>query len=55
MKKVRKVTKSMLRISIDKKLDDYMSELFSNKSRYIEWLIHQDLIKNGKDVKKIIL
>lgn len=33
-----------------------MEELFDNKSKYIEWLIQQDLLKNGKsDVEKIIL
>jgi hypothetical protein len=26
-----------------------------NKSKYIEWLIYNDLIKNNKDVKNIII
>lgn len=42
-------------ISIDKKLDNYMEEMFDNKSAYIEWLIEQDLLKNEVDLEKIIL
>ena len=42
-------------ISIDKKLDNYMEEIFDNKSAYIEWLIEQDLLKNGIDLEKIII
>lgn len=42
-------------ISIDKKLDNYMEEMFDNKSAYIEWLIEQDLLKNGVDIEKIII
>lgn len=42
-------------ISIDIKLDDYMEEIFDNKSAYIEWLIEQDLLKSGVDLEKIIL
>jgi hypothetical protein len=42
-------------ISIDKKLDNYMEEIFDNKSAYIEWLIEQDLLKIGIDLEKIII
>jgi hypothetical protein len=42
-------------ISIDKKLDIYIEEMFNNKSAYIEWLIEQDLLKNGIDLEKIII
>jgi len=42
-------------ISIDKKLDEYMEEMFDNKSAYIEWLIEQDLLKNGVNLEKIII
>jgi hypothetical protein len=42
-------------ISIDKKLDDYMEEMFDNKSAYIEWLIEQDLLKSGVNLEKIII
>ena len=50
--KKEKVTVS---ISVDKKLDKYMNEMFENKSKYIEWLIEQDLGKSGIDISKIIL
>jgi hypothetical protein len=42
-------------VSIDRKLDEYMEDLVSNKSKYIEWLIYQDLSKNDDEIKKIIL
>jgi len=42
-------------ISIDRKLDNYMEEMFDNKSSYIEWLIEQDLIKSGVCLDKIII
>jgi hypothetical protein len=52
--KVKK-EKVSVSISIYKKLDDYMEEMFDNKSAYIEWLIEQDLLKNGVDLEKIII
>ena len=52
--KVKK-EKVSVSISIDSKLDDYMEELFKNKSAYIEWLIEQDLLKNGVSLEKIII
>lgn len=42
-------------VSIDRKLYDYMEEMFDNKSAYIEWLIEKDLLKNGVDIEKIII
>ena len=36
-------------ITINKKLDDLMNELMSNKSKYIEWLIYNDLKNNSND------
>lgn len=50
--KKEKVTVS---ISVYKKLDKYMNEMFDNKSKYIEWLFEQDLLKSGVDLEKIIL
>ena len=50
-----KKDKVSVSISIDRKLDDYMEEMFDNKSAYIEWLIEQDLLKNGVDLEKIII
>ena len=52
---MRKKEKVIVSISIDKKLNNYMEELFDNKSEYIEWLIEQDLLKKGIDIKKIIV
>jgi len=52
MKRIKKV----INISIDKKLDDYMNDLFDNKSKYIECLILRYLKKSlsDKDLQKII-
>jgi len=55
MKKKSKKEKVIVSLSIDRKLDDYMNEMFENKSRYIEWLVEQDLLKNRVDLEKIIL
>jgi len=52
--KVKK-EKVSVSISVDRKLDDYMNDMINNKSEYIEWLIEQDLLKNGIDLEKIIL
>lgn len=44
-----KKTKSKVKISIalDKKIKDYLEDNFQNKSKYIEHLIFEDLVKNG--------
>lgn len=49
-------TKKVINISIDRKIDDKMNELFGNKSKYIEYLILQDLKKyiNDDELEKII-
>ena len=47
--------KKIRSVSIDRKLDNYMDEKISNKSKYIEWLIYQDLKKNDEEIEKIIL
>ena len=49
-------TKINRTVSIDRNLDNIMNEKIRNKSKYIEWLIFQDL-KNIDDerIKKIIL
>lgn len=51
------IKKANRRISINKELDDIMNDIISNKSKYIEWLIYNDLSKNCKDdrIKKIKL
>jgi hypothetical protein len=49
-------SKKRMSISIDKQLDDILNVEFNNKSKYIEYLIYQDLLKNSKNDKiKIIL
>lgn len=54
----KKKTKVNISISIDKKLNGYINELISNKSKYLEHLIYQDLLKNENiklELEKIIL
>jgi metal-responsive CopG/Arc/MetJ family transcriptional regulator len=50
-------TKVKISISIDRNIDDIINEEFDNKSKYIEWLIYQDLKKYSKNEKinKIII
>lgn len=49
-------TKVVLSVSIDKQLSELIKENMSNKSKYVEWLIHQDMKKNNVDgIEKIIL
>jgi hypothetical protein len=43
----KEITKVNRSISIDKKLDIIMENLILNKSKYIEWLIIQDMQKNN--------
>lgn len=50
-------TKTNFSISIDNKIYNLVNTKIYNKSKYIEYLIYQDLLKNMNDenVKKIIL
>lgn len=50
-------TKRKISISLDRELDEILNEEFNNKSKYIEYLIYQDLLKNSKNdkINKIIL
>lgn len=50
-------TKKKVSISIDRELDEVINEEFKNKSKYIEHLIYQDLLKNTTNdrINKIIL
>jgi len=50
----KKKEKVNISISIDKKLYLYVDEMFSNKSKYLEWLIYEDLLKT-KNLDKIIV
>ena len=44
-------TKKKISITLDKKIEEILKEEFNNKSKYIEWLIYQDLLKNSKNDK----
>jgi len=52
---MRKKEKVIVSISVDKKIYKYMDDMFDNKSKYIEWLVYQDLLKSGVDLEKIII
>ena len=52
----KKKTKKVLPICIDRKLDNILNEHITNKSRYIEYLILQDLTKNNiEGIKNILI
>jgi hypothetical protein len=53
---MRKKTKKTISISIDRQLSDLIKENITNKSKYIEWLIYQDMSKqNISGIEKIIV
>lgn len=53
---MKKKSKVVLSVSVDKQLSDLMKENISNKSKYIEWLIYQDMKNSNVDgIEKIIL
>lgn len=53
---MKKKTKIVIPLSLDKKLSDLINENISNKSKYIEWLVYQDMKKNNvDDIEKIII
>lgn len=51
MKKRRKILKNRISICLDKQIDDILNEEFTNKSKYIEYLIYKDLLKYSKNEK----
>lgn len=52
-----KITKTKITITIDRNINDIMSEDITNKSKYIEWLIYQDMIQksNNEKIKNILI
>lgn len=53
---MKKISKVVLSISVDKQLTDLMRENISNKSKYVEWLIYQNMKSNNVNgVEKIII
>lgn len=51
----KRKTKINRTASIDRKLDNLMNDTINNKSKYIEWLIYQDLKKYDYEIEKIII
>jgi hypothetical protein len=52
----RKTTKTNITVSIDIELNNILTELFNNKSEYIEWLVYQDVLEKKVDgYEKIII
>lgn len=53
---MKKKTKVVIPISINKELSNLIKENVTNRSKYIEWLIYQDMKNNNVEgIKKIIL
>jgi hypothetical protein len=53
----RQITKKAITIVVDSNIYDAIERLFGNKSKYINWLIYQDLLKNTNDeeIKKLLI
>jgi hypothetical protein len=47
----RKITKTNMTITLDKNVKKILDKDIINKSKYIEWLIYQDLKINSKNDK----
>lgn len=45
------INKIGISITLDRNLHELMIKKFSNKSKYIEYLIYQDLLKNSTNEK----
>lgn len=53
---MKKKTKVIIPISLNKDLSNIVKEDITNRSKYIEWLIYQDMKSNDVDgIEKIIL
>lgn len=53
---MRKITKVVIALSIDRNLSELMESIISNKSKYIEYLVYQDMKRNNVDgIDKIII
>lgn len=49
-------TKVVIPVSLNKELSNLIKEGIVNRSKYIEWLIYQDMKKSNVDgIEKIIL
>ena len=53
---MKKITKKTIAMSLDKNLSDLIDKNITNKSKYIEWLIYQDLKKKEvQGIKEIFI
>ena len=52
---MKKKTKVVLSVSVDKKVAEFIEETITNRSKYIEWLIYQDMMKNNVSTIKEVL
>lgn len=54
---MKKIKKERISISIEKQLDNLLNDIINNKSKYIEWLIYQDMLEKSSNVriKKILI
>ncbi|MCK9415215.1 hypothetical protein M0Q97_00990 [Candidatus Dojkabacteria bacterium] len=50
MKKCK--TKIAISIAISKNINEYLTEKIENKSKYIEYIIYKDLLKNNIIIEK---
>jgi len=55
--KMKKRTKINRAISLDRTLSNIVDDTIVNRSKYVEWLIYQDLLKTSKDdrIKEVII
>ena len=53
----KNITKTKITTTLNKEIVKIMNEEIGNKSKYVEWLIYQDLLKNSNNdrIKKIIV
>lgn len=53
---MKRKSKVVVSVSVDRQLSNLIKENMSNKSKYIEWLIYQDMKNNNADgIEKIII
>lgn len=54
---MKKITKENLTITIDRNLKVIIDEEIGNRSKYIEWLIYQDLKQKSSNekIKKLLI
>ena len=57
MRTMKPITKINITITVDRNLNEVLNEEFGNKSKYIEWLIYQDMIQKSKNekIKNVII